>query len=52
MPIEELESKIRALGYHGVLSGNVDGHEKTMTRWPFGYDVAAEATKYCEVFQV
>ncbi|KAF2629044.1 hypothetical protein BU25DRAFT_409514 [Macroventuria anomochaeta] len=52
MPIEELESKIRALGYHGVLPQNVDSHEKMITRWLFGYDVEAEAAKYCEVFQV
>ena len=51
-PIEELEPKIRALGYDGILPANVDGHEKTITRWLFGYDVVAEATKYCEKMQV
>lgn len=44
-PIEDLELKIRALGYDGVLPENVDSHEKTITRWLYSYDVVAEATK-------
>ncbi|KAF9693425.1 hypothetical protein EKO04_008838 [Ascochyta lentis] len=45
-PIDELESKIRALGYVDRLPANVDGHERAITQWLFGYDVVAEAKIY------
>jgi salicylate hydroxylase len=46
-PIEEIESKIRTF-YSGILPENVDGHEKSITRWLYSYDVVAEARKYCQ----
>ena len=46
-PIEELESKIRSMGYHGELPKNVNSHEKAIMTWLFGYNVVADATKYC-----
>lgn len=47
-PIHELGSKIHALGYDGALPANLDGHEKTVTRWFYEYDVVAEARKHYE----
>ncbi|UPX10224.1 Salicylate 1-monooxygenase [Ascochyta rabiei] len=47
-PIEELESKIRALGYDDRLPANVNSHERAITQWLFEYNVVAEATKCCE----
>jgi salicylate hydroxylase len=50
-PIEELEPKIRALGYHADLPKNVDGHEKPITQWLFQYNVVEEAMEYCRRMQ-
>ncbi|KAJ8117008.1 hypothetical protein OPT61_g1692 [Boeremia exigua] len=47
-PIEELEHRIRALGYNDALPANIDGHERTVTRWFYEYDVVLEATRYYE----
>ncbi|KAH6629579.1 hypothetical protein C7974DRAFT_189263 [Boeremia exigua] len=52
MPIEELEPRIRASGYNGALPANVDGHEKTITRWFYEYNVVAEASAYDERLRV
>lgn len=47
-PIHQLEPQIRALGYDSALPANLDGHEKTVTRWFYEYDVVAEASRHCE----
>ncbi|KAL1599114.1 hypothetical protein SLS59_006566 [Nothophoma quercina] len=50
-PIEQIESKIRTF-YNGTLPENVDGHEKTITRWLYSYDAVEEAKIYCQSAQV
>ena len=50
-PIEQIKSKIRTF-YNGTLPENVDGHEKTITRWLYSYDAVEEAKIYCQSAQV
>jgi salicylate hydroxylase len=50
-PIEALRSKVRTF-YDGPLPENVDGHERTVTRWFYSYDVVAEAARYCNELKV